>query len=260
MLIRKANISNILLCSWLRLKHFMGRFQIRLEVKSPIFLQLLILNVKWAILGYFCKELQTVVVHKTQTDAWIRKRKPEVRLSLLEHQPYLLNLCQVPHLSNFSLTQLMENDDNRLNSSSRFLRKGESSLSDKNNNIDDKAVTVEMLRKLQEMAEKTTTNNTLVAVDSSMRKSASFQNITELSEDFSVDLRRRGSDPRSAPKSPAGTPRTAGGRRQKPWELRRSSTPIPGELDASSILHKALRRFSSKVGHSSVKEKEELDE
>ena len=129
-----------------------------------------------------------------------------------------------------------------------------------NNNADDRARTVEMLRKLQQLEESASKQNTLVASDSSMRKSASFQNITELSEDCSIDLRRRGSDPRSAPGSPAASKRTPGGRRQKPWELRRSSTPIPGELDVSSVLRKALGRFSPQVGHTSVKEKEELDD
>ena len=139
-------------------------------------------------------------------------------------------------------------------------KKESQSDKDNNNKTDDRARTVEMLRKLQQLEESASKQNTLVAADSSMRKSASFQNITELSEDCSIDLRRRGSGPRSAPVSPAVAKRTPEGRRQKPWELRRSSTPIPGELDVSSVLRKALGRFSPQVGHTSVKEKDELDD
>ena len=138
----------------------------------------------------------------------------------------------------------------------------EDSHDDKNNNNhNDREKTLEMLHKLQQLEDNASKTNTqLVVADSSMRKSASFQNIRELSEDCSFDFKRRGSDPRSIPDSPANSRRTPGGRRQKPWELRRSSTPIPGELDVSSVLCKALGRFSPKVGHTSVKEKEELDD
>ena len=154
----------------------------------------------------------------------------------------------------------MENKDSSVKST-RSRREGKDSEREKDSSADVHAITVQMLRKLQQMEEKAVNNNnTLVAVDTSMRKSASFQNITELSEDCSIDLRRRGSDPRSAPRSPVGTKRTPGGKRQKPWELRRSSTPIPGALEVSSVLRKALGRFSPEVGHSSVKEKEEFDD
>lgn len=154
----------------------------------------------------------------------------------------------------------MENKDSPVKSS-RSCREGKDSERGKDSSTDDHEITVQMLRKLQQIEEKAVNNNnTLVAVDTSMRKSASFQNITELSEDCSIDLRRRGSDPRSAPRSPVGTKRTPVGKRQKPWELRRSSTPIPGTLEVSSVLRKALGRFSPEVGHSSVKEKEEFDD
>lgn len=153
----------------------------------------------------------------------------------------------------------MENNDATLKTSSSHSEKKDSQ-SDKDNDNHDRERTVEMLRKLQQLEKKASNNNTLAAADPTMRKSASFQNITELSEDCSIDLRRRGSDPRSAPSSPAGTKRGSGGRRQKPWELRRSSTPIPGALDVSSVLRKALGRFSPQVGHTCVKEKEESDD
>ena len=163
-------------------------------------------------------------------------------------------------LSNLFVNSRMENKDSPLKSS-RSRREGKDSQREKASNAEDHAITVEMLRKLQQMEDQTANNNnTLVAVDTSLRKSASFQNITELSEDCSIDLRRRGSDPRSAPRSPVGTKRTPDRRPQKPWELRRSSTPIPGALEVSSVLRKALGRFSPEVGHSSVKEKEEFDD
>jgi len=156
----------------------------------------------------------------------------------------------------------MEDVNSTLKSTrSRSERKSETQSDKDNNNMTvDHARTEKMLRKLQQLEEKTSKSNTLVAADTSMRKSASFQNITEISEDCSIDLRRRGSDPRSAPGSPVGTRGAPGGRRQKPWELRRSSTPIPGALDVSSVLRKALERFSPQVGHTSVKENEELDD
>lgn len=153
----------------------------------------------------------------------------------------------------------MENSDSTFNPSRSRIEEGNSHK----DNLDDRARTVEMLRKLEKMEEKSPNNNNmLVAVDLPMRKSASFQNITEISEDCSVDLQRRGSDSRSMPNSPTGGKKRAatGGRRQKPWELRRSSTPIPGALDVSSILRKALGRFSPEVGHSSVEETGESDE
>lgn len=128
----------------------------------------------------------------------------------------------------------------------------------------DRARTVEMLQKLDQMEEKSPSNNNnnnmLGTIDLPMRKSASFQNITELSEDCPIDLGRRGSDPRSTPSRPVGAKRDASGKRQKPWELRRSSTPTPGSLDVSSILGTALGRFSPDVGHTSVKEGEESDD
>ena len=130
------------------------------------------------------------------------------------------------------------------------------------NGIDeDLTRTMQKLGKPKQISETIEKSNKLVAVDLLTRKSASFQNITELSEDCPVDLRRRGSDPRSLPNSSATLSRTAEGRRrQKPWELRRSSTPIPGSLEVSSILRKALGRFSPEVGHTSVKERDEPDD
>lgn len=152
----------------------------------------------------------------------------------------------------------MENSDCAFNPS-KPRHEGGNSDNDKGNSKD-RARTVEMLRKLEKLEEKASNNNTLVAADLPIRKSASFQNITEISEDCSVDLGRRGSDPRSMPSAPRGQKGATGGRRQKPWELRRSSTPIPGALDVSSILRKARGRFSPVVGHTIVKEKEESDE
>lgn len=152
----------------------------------------------------------------------------------------------------------MDNSDCTFNPS-KPRHEEENSENDKGNSKD-RARTVKMLRKLEKLEEKSSNNNMLVAADLPMRKSASFQNITEISEDCPVDLGRRGSDPRSMPSKPRGQKGATGGRRQKPWELRRSSTPIPGALDVSSILHKALGRFSAEVGHTSVKEKEESDE
>jgi len=152
----------------------------------------------------------------------------------------------------------MENSDCAFNPS-KPRREGGNSEKDKSNSKDH-ARTVEMLRKLEKLEEKASNNNSLVAVDLPIRKSASFQNITEISEDCPVDLGRRGSDPRSMPSTPKGQKGATGGRRQKPWELRRSSTPIPGALDVSSILRKARGRFSPVVGHTSVIEKEESDE
>lgn len=139
-------------------------------------------------------------------------------------------------------------------------RQEERNSNNDKSNSKDHARTVEMLRKLEKLEEKASNNNTLVAADLPIRKSASFQNITEISEDCPVDLGRRGSDPRSMPSNPRGQKGATGGRRQKPWELRRSSTPIPGALDVSSILRKARGRFSPVVGHTSVKENEESDE
>ena len=166
-------------------------------------------------------------------------------------------LCQLSRFYNFQ-------DNLKMSASSEFPRtrkKGKEDSHQDKNNDDDRAKTLEMLRKLQQLEDNASKTNTqLVVADSSMRKSASFQNIRELSEDCSFDFKRRGSDPRSIPESSANSRRTPGGRRQKPWELRRSSTPIPGELDVSSVLCKALGRFSPKVGHTSVKEKEELDD
>lgn len=152
----------------------------------------------------------------------------------------------------------MENSDCAFNPS-KPRHEGGNSDNDKGN-PKDRARTVEMLRKLEKLEEKASNNNTLVAADLPIRKSASFQNITEISEDCPVDLGRRGSDPRSMPSAPRGQKGATGGRRQKPWELRRSSTPIPGALDVSSILRKARGRFSPVVGHTIVKEKEESDE
>ena len=152
----------------------------------------------------------------------------------------------------------MENSDCTFNPS-RARHEDENSKNDQGNSKD-RARTVQMLRKLEKLEEKSSNNNTLVAADLPIRKSASFQNITEISEDCPVDLGRRGSDPRSMPSTPRGQKGATGGRRQKPWELRRSSTPIPGALDVSSILRKARGRFSPVVGHTSVKEKEESDE
>lgn len=153
----------------------------------------------------------------------------------------------------------MANSNPTLNPSKSRAKKG-NARNDKDDSAD-LAITVEMLRKLEKMEEKSpSNNNTLAAVDLPIRKSASFQNITELSEDCPIDLGRRGSDPRSTPSRPGEQKRVTGGRRQKPWELRRSSTPTPGTLDVSSILRKALGRFSPEVGHTSVKEGEESDD
>ena len=154
----------------------------------------------------------------------------------------------------------MENSDCAF-SPSKPRHEGGNSEKDKSN-FKDRARTAEMLRNLEKLDEKATNNNTLVAADLPIRKSASFQDITEISEDCPVDLGRRGSDPRSMPSAPRGHVQkgATGGRRQKPWELRRSSTPIPGALDVSSIIRKARGRFSPVVGHTSVKEKEESDE
>lgn len=157
----------------------------------------------------------------------------------------------------------MENSDSTFNTPTSLNREKEGSKTDKSNSKD-RTRTVEFLRKLEKLEEKTSNNdnnnNMLIAAELPMRKSASFQNITEISEDCPIDLGRRGSDPRSMPSAPRGQKGATGGRRQKPWELRRSSTPIPGSLDVSSILRKAIGRFSPEVGHTSVKEKEELDE
>ena len=152
----------------------------------------------------------------------------------------------------------MENSDCTFNPSRPRREEGKSE--NVKGNSKDREKTIQMLRKLEKLEEKSSNNNTLVAVDLPIRKSASFQNITEISEDCPVDLGRRGSDPRSMPSAPSGQKRGTGGRRQKPWELRRSSTPIPGALDVSSILRKARGRFSPVVGHTSVTEKEESDE
>lgn len=134
-----------------------------------------------------------------------------------------------------------------------------------NNNVDNAAVTEGILRKLKKMeVDKTSENDSLLVGDTSMRKSASFTNIGELSDDHdcsgSIDLRMRGSDPRSQPKNPVqSSSQTSRGKPKKPWELQRSSTPIPGTLSVSSVLRKALGRFSPEVGHLSVKENEELE-
>ena len=152
----------------------------------------------------------------------------------------------------------MENSNCAINPSKP--RQEEGNSNNNKGNSKDRARTVEMLRKLEKLEEKSSNNNTLVAADLPIRKSASFQNITEISEDCPVDLGRRGSDPRSMPSTPRGQKGATGGRRQKPWELRRSSTPIPGALDVSSIIRKARGRFSPVVGHTSVKENEESDE
>lgn len=152
----------------------------------------------------------------------------------------------------------MENSDFTFNPSRPHREEGNSENVKKS--TEDHERTVQMLRKLEKLEEKSSNNNTLVAADLPIRKSASFQNITEISEDCPVDLGRRGSDPRSMPSAPSGEKRATGGRRQKPWELRRSSTPIPGALDVSSILRKARGRFSPVVGHTSVTEKEESEE
>lgn len=152
----------------------------------------------------------------------------------------------------------MENNNCAFNPSKP--RQEERNSNNDKSNSKDRARTVEMLRKLEKLEEKASNNNTLVAADLPIRKSASYQNITEISEDCPVDLGRRGSDPRSMPNNPRGQKGATGGRRQKPWELRRSSTPIPGALDVSSILRKARGRFSPVVGHTSVKENEESDE
>ena len=134
-----------------------------------------------------------------------------------------------------------------------------------NNNDDNAAATEDMQRKLKQMeVDKISENDSLLVADTSMRKSASFTNIRELSDDHDcsgpIDLRRRGSDPRSQPTSPIqSSSQTSRGKPQKPWELKRSSTPIPGTLNVSSVLRKALGRFSPEVGHSSVKENEELE-
>lgn len=154
----------------------------------------------------------------------------------------------------------MENSDSTFNTSRPLNEEGDSE--NEKGNSKDRARTVKMLRKLEKLEEKSSNNNnnTLVAAELPIRKSASFQNITEISEDCPIDLGRRGSDPRSMPSTPRGQKGATVGRRQKPWELRRSSTPIPGALDVSSIIRKAKGRFSPVVGHTSVKEKEELDE
>lgn len=150
----------------------------------------------------------------------------------------------------------MENSDSKFHTSTPLNEERDSK-----GNSKDRARTVKMLRKFEKLEEKSSNNNNmLVAAELPMRKSASFQNITEISEDCPIDLGRRGSDPRSMPSTPRGKKGATGGRRQKPWELQRSSTPIPGALDVSSILRKAQGRFSPEVGHTSVKEKEELDE
>ncbi|KAJ7393607.1 hypothetical protein OS493_006593 [Desmophyllum pertusum] len=95
----------------------------------------------------------------------------------------------------------MANSDSTFSPSRSRIEEGNSHK----DNLDDRARTVEMLRKLEKMEEKSPNNNNmLVAVDLPMRKSASFQNITEISEDCSVDLQRRGSDSRSMPNSPTG--------------------------------------------------------
>lgn len=155
----------------------------------------------------------------------------------------------------------MENTDSTFNKPASLNREKEGSKNEKGNSKDCTR-TVELLRKLEKLEEQTSNNNNnmLIAAELPMRKSASFQNITEISEDCPIDLGRRGSDPRSMPSAPRGQKGATRGRRQKPWELRRSSTPIPGSLDVSSILRKARGRFSPEVGHTSVKEKEELDE
>lgn len=134
-----------------------------------------------------------------------------------------------------------------------------------NNNVDNAAATEGIRRKLKQMeVDKTPENDSLLDADTSMRKSASFTNIRELSDDHDCsgtrDLRRRGSDPRSQPKNPVQSScQTSRRKPKKPWELQRSSTPIPGTLNVSSVLRKALGRFSPEVGHSSVKENEELE-
>ena len=134
-----------------------------------------------------------------------------------------------------------------------------------NNNVDNATVTEGILRKLKKMeVDKTSENDSLLVGDTSMTKSASFTNIRELSDDHdcsgSIDLRMRGSDPRSQPKNPVqSSSQTSRGKPKKPWELQRSSTPIPGTLSVSSVLRKALGRFSPEVGHLSVKENEELE-
>ena len=134
-----------------------------------------------------------------------------------------------------------------------------------NNNVDNAAVTEGILRKLKKMeVDKTSENDSPLVGDTSMTKSASFTNIRELSDDHdcsgSIDLRMRGSDPRSQPKNPVqSSSQTSRGKPKKPWELQRSSTPIPGTLSVSSVLRKALGRFSPEVGHLSVKENEELE-
>lgn len=164
--------------------------------------------------------------------------------------------------SNMSTKSFVDSEMQRADSSSKPPRSGskEASQVDKNNNTDDNEITLEMLRKLRQMEDKTSKEDTLQVHEPSIRKSASFQNITELSDNCTIDLRRRGSDPRSQPRSPAKENRTSGGKRRGPWELRRSSTPIPGTLEVSSVLRKALGRFSSEVGHASVTENEELDD
>lgn len=155
----------------------------------------------------------------------------------------------------------MANNNPTVNSLKSRVKKGNTRIS--KDDATDRARTIEMLQKLEKMDEKSPSNNNnnmLGTVDLPMRKSASFQNITELSEDCPIDLGRRGSDPRFTPSRPVGAKRDASGRRQKPWELRRSSTPTPGSLDVSSILHTALGRFSPDVGRTSVKEGEESDD
>lgn len=156
---------------------------------------------------------------------------------------------------------IMANNDPTVNILKSRVKKGNTRMS--KDDATARARTVEMLQKLEKMEEKSPSNNNnnmLGAIDLPMRKSASFQNITELSEDCPMDLGRRGSDPRSTPSRPVGVKRDASGKRQKPWELRRSSTPTPGSLDVSSILRTALGRFSPDVGHTSVKEGEESDD
>ena len=92
--------------------------------------------------------------------------------------------------------------------------------------------------------------------DQSLRKSASFNDITKVPDEAPArNLGRRGSLPQSLPSSPHGG--RAVEKPPKPWKLRRSSTPVPGSLDVSSILKKARKSFSSGVGTAPVEENED---
>lgn len=123
--------------------------------------------------------------------------------------------------------------------------------------------TIEKFQKLQATKQPNKPSNTdgsfLGLGDMSLRKSASYQDITELPKEGPIeDLGRRGSLPQSLPASPQAN--RARGRPARPWQLRRSSTPVPGSLDVSSILIKARKRFTSHVGNSCVKENDEVQD